>query len=144
MSEEENKAVLRRFFREVHMGGNLDLMSEMATQDYVNHSPSWPDVIGLDAFREMVANMRGAFPDLRDTIEDMIAEGDKVVTHWTFSGTHKDEFMGIPATGKQVKVEVVSISHFSGHRVVASWDFVDVLGMMQQLGVVPMSGQVEA
>ena len=137
MSAEENKAILRRFFDEVHMGGNLDLMSDMATQDYVNHSPSWPDVIGPDSFREMVANMRSAFPDLADTIHDMIAEGNKVVTHWTFAGTHQGEFMGIPATGKQVEVGVVSISHFAGDKVVESWDYVDTLGMMQQLGVVP-------
>ena len=119
------------------MGGNLDLMPEMATEDYVNHSPSWPDVRGLGAFRELVASMRAAFPDLHDTIEDQIAEGDKVVTHWTFAGTHKGEFMGIPATGRKVKVEVVSISHFAGDKVVESWDYVDMLGMMQQMGVIP-------
>lgn len=92
---------------------------------------------GLDAFRELIASLRAAFPDLDDTIGDQIAEGDKVVTHWTWTGTHKGEFMGIPATGKKVEVEVVSISHFAGDKVVESWDYVDTLGMMQQLGVVP-------
>jgi steroid delta-isomerase-like uncharacterized protein len=133
----KNKETLRRFFEEVHMAGRLDLLPEMCTQDYVNHSPSWPDVVGLDAFKQMLVGVRAALPDLHDTIEDMIAEGDKVVTHWVMSGTHRGEFMGIPATGKRLQVDVVSISHFAGDKVVESWDFVDMLGMLQQMGVLP-------
>ena len=80
--------------------------------------------------------IRTAFPDIRITAEDMVAEGDKVACRGTFSGTHKGEFMGIAATGKQINVGVIEILRIVGGKMVEHWNIVDNLGMMQQLGVV--------
>jgi predicted ester cyclase len=82
-----------------------------------------------------------AFPDLHLTIEDLIAEGDKVVDRQTARGTHQGTFMGIPPTGKQITVTAMNISRIVGGKIVEHWVELDTLGMLQQLGVVPMPGQ---
>lgn len=84
--------------------------------------------------------IRAAFPDLHVTVEDMVAEGDKVVARVTMSGTHKGEFMGIAPTGKQITVGIIEILRIAGGKVVEHWNVVDSLGMMQQLGAVPAPG----
>jgi predicted ester cyclase len=86
---------------------------------------------------------RQAFPDSYFTIEDMIAEGDKVVTRKTFHGTHEGEFMGIPPTRRRVSISLIDIVRIAGGRVVEHWSLADNLGMMQQLGVIPQPGQSE-
>lgn len=82
-----------------------------------------------------------AFPDTKMTVEQQIAEGDKVVTRWKAQGTHKGELMGIPPTGKQVTVTGISIERIVGGMIVESWEEFDQMGMMQQLGVIPAPGQ---
>ena len=84
---------------------------------------------------------RSAFPDMQLTIEDQIAEGDKVVTRWTARGTHQGELMGIPPTGKQATVTGITVGRVANGKFVESWSNFDALGMMQQLGVVPVPGQ---
>ena len=137
---ENNKATVRRFLRVIHEEGKVDRLPEFVTEGYVNHSPSWPDVVGLEAFGQMQGAVRAAFPDLKDTVKRQYAEGDTVVTHWVMSGTHQAEWLGVAATGKRITVEVASISHFDGNRVDESWDYVDMLGMMQQMGAIPEAG----
>ncbi len=97
-----------------------------------------PDLQGLKQFVTVVT---AVFPDWHPTIEDMIAEGDKVVVRFTGSGTHKGEFMGIPPTGKQVTITAIAIQRIAGGKIVENWLQADMLGMMQQLGVVPPPGQ---
>lgn len=134
----ENKDLVRRFFEEVWNKGNPDALDEIDAPDVVNHNA--PDGLppGVEGSKVFVRMYLSAFPDTRFTIDDQIAEGDRVVTRWTAEGTHKGDLMGIPPTGKHVTVTGIGISRIAGGRVVESWGEFDELGMMQQLGVVPM------
>ena len=141
MSAEDNKALVRRFVDEVQSGGNIDLIDEVCSPGFVNHSAP----PGIPADREGVkivtAMFRGAFPDSYFTLEDMVAEGDKVATRKTFHGTHGGDFMGMPPTGRVVSMGLIDIVRVSDGRVVEHWAMGDSLGLMQQLGVIPQTGQ---
>ena len=143
MSTEENKAIVRRFVDEVQSGGNIEILDELCSPDFINHSapPGMP--AGCEGVKLVTAMFRQAFPDSYFTIEDMIAEGDKVVTRKTFHGTHEGEFMGIPPTRRRVSISLIDIVRIAGGRVVEHWSLADNLGMMQQLGVIPQPGQSE-
>jgi len=142
MSTEENKAVSRRVAEEIFNGGNLDLADELYAPDYVLHDPALPeDLHGPEGLKQYVGITMGGFPDARVTIEDQIAEGDKVVDRWTAIGTHMGDFMGIPPTGMRFEVSGITISRFAGSKIAEDWYQGDDLGMMQQLGVIP-SGDV--
>jgi steroid delta-isomerase-like uncharacterized protein len=98
---EENKAITRRFLEEIFAGGNLELVDELFAPNFVLHDPSVPqEVRGIEAMKQYITMYRTAYPDTHFTIEDQIAEGDRVVTRWTGQGTHQGELMGIPPTGK--------------------------------------------
>jgi len=140
MSTEDNKALDRRGFEEVWNKGNLAVIDELNDENVVTHNPPGPPMQGTEAFKQFVQMYRSAFPDAQMTIEDQIAEGDKVVTRWTARGTHKGELMGIPATGKQVTVTGITFSRWANGKAVESWSNFDTLGMLQQLGVVPSMG----
>ena len=90
--------------------------------------------------RDMVTMFRTAFPDLQVTVDDLIAEGDKVVARITAKGTHKGEFMGTPATNKQISMQEIHICRIAGGKIVEHWGLEDSLGMMQQLGMIPETG----
>jgi len=140
MSIEENKALMRRFYEEISKG-NLAVVDELTAVDFVDHSPFVPGLApGRQGTLELFTMIRAAFPDLRITAEDMVAEGDKVVCRGTFSGTHKGEFTGIAPTGKQITVGIIEILRIAGGKMVEHWNVVDSLGMMQQLGAVPAPG----
>lgn len=139
MSTEENKAAASRAF-EVFNKGDLSLVNEFIATDYVGHSPGMPDFNGPEGFKQFVTMFRTAFPDINLTIEDTFAEGDKVVNRMTSRGTHTGELMGIAATGKQVAMTGMVISRYVGGKQVEAWISMDLLGMMQQLGVVPPMG----
>jgi steroid delta-isomerase-like uncharacterized protein len=133
---EENKAIFRRYVEEVGNAGNLDLADEIFS-DYVSHQPDGSVLErGPEDVKRFMGEFRSAFPDFHVTIEDQIAEGDRVATRWTMRGTHEGEFRGIGPTGKQITVTGIGIFRFSDGKVVESWDNFDQLGMMQQLGVV--------
>ncbi|MFQ6116758.1 MAG: ester cyclase [Candidatus Bipolaricaulia bacterium] len=141
MSVEENKALVRRVYEEVHNKGNLDAADELLASDFVDHNPFGPNVPpGPEGIKQEFTVFRRAFPDLNATIEEIIAEGDKVVTRLTIRGTHKGEFMGIAATGKQMILSVIDIVRISGGKVAERWGVEDNLGLMRQLGVVPPPG----
>jgi steroid delta-isomerase-like uncharacterized protein len=140
MSTEENKAIVRRCIEEAFNKGNTNAMDEFFAPNVVPHPlpPAVPhDRLGLKRFFTILL---AAFPDYCLTIEDMVAEGDKVVIRSTISGTHKGEFMGIASTGKQVTWAGIEIWRIEGGKVVEIWGQVDQLGMMQQLGVTPPPG----
>ncbi len=144
MSTEENKALVRREIEELfNHTGDLDVAEEVYAPDYVGHDPTMPeDVHGIEAARQFAAGMRSAFPDLTCTIEDQIAEGDKVVSRWSASGTHQGETEELgPPTGNRMEITGISIERISEGKVVESWDNYDALGMMQQLGHIPSPEQ---
>ena len=143
MSAEQNKTLVRRFVDEVQSRGNIDAIDELCSPEVVNHSapPGVPS--NCEGIKQVTAMFRQAFPDSYFTIEDMIAEGDKVATRKTFHGTHQGEFMGIPPTGQQVSIGLIDIVRIVDGRVVEHWSMGDNLGMMQQLGAIPQPVDTE-
>lgn len=140
MSTEENKAIICRWIEECYNQGNLTVADELVATDYVNHSAPLGQTPGLDGEKQYAAMIRSAYPDFQMSIEDQIAEGDKVVTRYTARGTHQAEFLGIPSTGKQIVVTGIHIHRIAGGKVVEGWSEFDQLGALQQLGVVPPMG----
>ncbi len=146
MSAEENKAILQRGYEQVFNQGNLDQIEEFASTDLIDHEappPGMEDLEGIEVLRQFVKVFRDAFPDLQLTVEDMIAEGDKVAARYTMRGTHQGEFMGIAPTGNQIEVTGIDIVRFESGKAVEHWGSSDQLGMMQQLGIIPPPGQSE-
>ena len=139
MSETENKALVRRFFEEVWNQGDEAAIDAYIAADAVGNDPDFGT--GREAFRAQWRKWRAAFPDLHFAVEDVIAEGDKVVTRWTLTGTHRAEFIGIPATGKRVSVTGISLDHMVDGQIKAGVDAWDALGLRQQLGVIPAADQ---
>ncbi len=134
---EQNKALVRRIVQECFSKGNLAAADEVLAANYVDHNapPGIPP--GIAGFKQLVTMYRAAFPDLQVTVEDMVAEGDKVVVRWTGRGTHKGELMGIAPTNKAVTVTGIGIDRIANGKIVEHWESWDQMGMMQQLGVVP-------
>jgi steroid delta-isomerase-like uncharacterized protein len=132
-----NKSVSRRLVEEAFNQGKYDVIEELIVPTFVNHDPATGDVKGYDGVRQNIDGYRSAFPDLKITIEEQLAEGDLVATRWTATGTHKGELLGIAPTGKQATVTGVTIDKLKDGKIVESWNNWDTLGMMRQLGVVP-------
>jgi steroid delta-isomerase-like uncharacterized protein len=137
--QSHNKRIARRAIEEVYTGGNLDMVDELVTSDIVAHSPG-VDFHGVGELKQFVQSLREAFPDLRMTVEDQVAEGHKVVTRWIARGTHEGSFLGIPPTGKTGTMTGVEIDRFVDGKVSECWTSADYLGLMQQLGAIPESG----
>jgi steroid delta-isomerase-like uncharacterized protein len=144
VSVEENKAIVRRLLDEVINKGNLDVVDELVARDYVYSAPGSPEMRGPEGFKQLISMYRSAFPDMQMTEDDMIGEGDKVVSRWTATGTHRGELMGIPPTGKRATVTGIIISRIAGGKVVEDHEVLDSMGMMQQLGVIPAPAQSTA
>ncbi len=137
---EQNKAFVRRLIDEVIGKGNFALVDELVAADYVGHTP-FPETNTREGHKQFFAALRQAFPDLQITVEDQLAEGDKVVTRWTARGTHKGEFAGIPPTGKRAVMTGIDIDRIANGKLAECWSNTDHLGLMQQLGVIPTPGQ---
>jgi predicted ester cyclase len=141
MSTEKNKAIVRRYHEELFNKGNLAVADEVFDSNYVN---SAIDQMGFprgpEGFKQYASMMRTAFPDLDLTIEDQVAEENKVVHRIIARGTHKGDLMDIAPTNKQVEINVIAIDHISGGKVLETWVVVDMFGMMQQIGVIPPPG----
>jgi predicted ester cyclase len=141
VSLEDNKALVHRFVDEVQSGGNTDLIDEICSPEFVNHSAP-PDLpADREGIKILTTMFKGAFPDSYFTVEDIIAEGDRVVTRKTFHGTHEGEFMSISPSGRTVNVSLIDVVRISDGQVVEHWSVGDNLGMMQQLGVIPQPGE---
>jgi len=137
MSVEKNKALIRRFDEEFRNRGDLAVADELLAPDCVLHAGLGGDIHGPEGAKQDIVMVRSAFPDLHMTIDDMVAEGDKVASRWTLRGTHRGEFTGITPTGKQVTLWGISIDRIVGGKIVETWIRYDTLGLMQQLGVAP-------
>ena len=140
MSVEENKAIVRRLWEEFNKR-NLSVWDELCAADLVWHAPGGLEQHDLEAMKKVVTRFLTTFPDFRVTIEDMVAEGDKVASRSTRTGTHKGEYRGIAATGNKVTWAFISIYRIEGGKIVEEWDEGDHLSMMQQMGVIPTPGQ---
>jgi steroid delta-isomerase-like uncharacterized protein len=139
---EENKAIARRFYSEVASQGNLSLANELVAEDFVDHNPPGPDIApGREGLKQVFTAFRSAFPDMKGTLDDQVAEGDKVVSRLTFSGTHQGDYLGMPATGKSFSIEAVEIFRFEDGMIAERWGQADRIGMMQQLGLAPAAGE---
>src|SRR5947209_426141 len=142
MTLEENKALIRRYYEEIDAsaqdGRGASVLDEFVAPDFVNHNPSpgfAPNLVGL---KQAYEHFLAATPDGYHVIEDMIAEGDKVVTRLSGYGTQTGELLGIiPPTGKKFRATAIAIHRITNGKIVEHWSEVDNLGVMQQLGVIP-------
>ena len=140
MTADQNKAVVQRFYDEVINGKNLDVLDEIMADNYVDHSLIYGGEIGKEGYRRAALATPGiltAFPDFRNDVDDLIAEGDKVACRWTASGTHEGEFMGVAATGKYFEWGGITIFRLENGKIAERWPMQDRLTMMQQLGLIP-------
>jgi steroid delta-isomerase-like uncharacterized protein len=138
---EENKALILRFVEEAFNSGNLDAIDEIYAPRFFSDDLGAKEERSPEDAKQFVSMYRSAFPDGRTTVEDLIAEEDKVAYRWTYRGTHQGELMGIAPTGREVTITGITINRVSGDRIEEEWNNFDQLGMLQQLGVVPTPGQ---
>ena len=131
---EENKAIVRRFGDEVWNKGNLAAVEELVAPEFVGCGPGERVTRGPKELKRVVARMRAAFPDLHFTVEDEVAEGDRVATRWTGRGTHRGKWRGVAPTGKQVTFTGIAIRRIAGGKIVERWVNTDQLGLTIQLG----------
>jgi steroid delta-isomerase-like uncharacterized protein len=136
---EENKALARKFLRMFEIGG-AGMADEIVAVDYYNHDAPDPS-IGLEGMKAFVTMFKKAFPDAQVKIAFQLAEGDKVVTRYTWSGTHQGEYYGIPATGKPVNWTSTVAFRIADGKIREAWLNYDQFGLMQQLGIVSMTGE---
>jgi predicted ester cyclase len=141
-TSQELKAVVRRIFEEAINKGNLDLLDELYTPGFTSHSMPEPDMPpGIEGDKQAIRLLRTAFPDYHISVEDLVAEGDRVVARYRSTGTQNGDFRGIPPTGRRIESDGISIYRLRNGKIVERWDQVDTLGLLQQLGVIPTPGQ---
>jgi steroid delta-isomerase-like uncharacterized protein len=135
---DQNKEIDCRLIEEVWNRGNFDIVDELVASDFIGHS-SVPEkeTHGPEGVRQFYMALREAFPDIHFTIEDQVAEGDRVVTRWTAEATQTGEFQGIPPTGNHGTITGITIDRIAGGKLVECWTEIDELGLLRQLGVVP-------
>jgi steroid delta-isomerase-like uncharacterized protein len=133
----ENTTVVLRHHEQIWSKGDVDAVDEFYAADFVGHHPGSPDWIGRESVKLAVRMMHEAFPDFSESVEDVVAEGDRVATRFTSSGTQLGELRGIGPTGRRMSMAEFAIFRLAGGRIVEKWGLLDRLGMYQQLGVVP-------
>jgi steroid delta-isomerase-like uncharacterized protein len=136
MTDTANKAIVRRYYDEALNQGNLAALDELATADYVEHNPLPGQGEGLSGLRDRVGMLCSAFRP-RFTLEDVIAEGDRVAVRWTNHGVHQGSFAGLPATGRAFAIAGIDIHVLHDGKLAEHWDVVDQLSLLQQIGVLP-------
>jgi steroid delta-isomerase-like uncharacterized protein len=142
MSIEQNKALVRRMVEEVFNQGNVSQADEFMAPDFVEREELPPGIPrDREGVKQLTTMLRSAFPDFQATIDDIVAEADRVVIRQTWSGSHKGEFMGIPPTGRSVSFGVIDIIRIAEGRCVEHWGQMDSMSLMQQLGVIPAPAQ---
>ena len=141
MSAQENKERARRLLEEAFGGGNTSVIDEVFRSDFVCYDPNSEagEVRGAQTMKGEIEYFRQAVPDLTYTVEDQLAEGDKVVTRWKASGTHQGEFFGVPGSGKRIEMSGIQIDRFDEEsgKIVEEWPEYDLLGAMRQMGAIP-------
>jgi steroid delta-isomerase-like uncharacterized protein len=137
VSESENVSVIARFLEEVINQGRLEQADELVAVDFVELDPLPGQRQGREGLKEVIGMMRAAFPDIHWVVEETVASGDKVVTRFTWTGTHRGTFLGVPASGRSVRVKGVVIDRLVAGKMADSRILMDNFTMMQQLGVIP-------
>lgn len=140
MTVEENKAIIRRYYNDLWNKWDLAVADELIASDIVFRGSLAVTVQGLDGFKQYVNMVRAAFPDFHNTIEELIAEGDKVVARLAYTGTHKGELFGMAPTGQRVTYSGIAIFRIAEGKVADGWVMGDTLGLMKQLGAFPTPG----
>jgi steroid delta-isomerase-like uncharacterized protein len=130
-------SLVRRIFDQAFNQGDLDVVDELVSVDVATHLASWDVPASRLGLKQIIANLRSAFPDLRCTVEDEIGEGDKLAAHWTMRGTHKGSFFGNLPTGRPVVVPGIIFARTVNGRIVEDWILIDQIGLLQQLGIIP-------
>jgi steroid delta-isomerase-like uncharacterized protein len=134
---EANKELISAFIEDVINQGRLERANDLVKADFVELDPLPGQRQGREALKAVILQMRSAFPDIRWVVDEMVAEGEKVVTRFHWTGTHQNTFLGIPATGRSVRVSGVVIDRLESGMMADSRILMDTLGLMQQLGVIP-------
>ena len=138
MSTNDNKSVIRSFIEDILNQGRLERADDIVIEDFVELDPLPGQSQGKEGLKEVIRQLRSAFPDIHWTVEEMLAEDDKVFTRFTWSGTHQGAFLGVPATGRRITVKGMVIDRLVAGRMAESRILMDTLGMMQQLGALPV------
>ena len=137
MSTNDNKGVIMTFIEEVINQGRLERADDLVVEDFVELDPLPGQAQGREGLKEVIGQIRSAFPDIHWTVDEMVAEGDKVFSRFTWSGTHEGAFLGVPATGRRITVKGMVIDRLVSGKMADSRILMDTLGMMQQLGAAP-------
>lgn len=137
MSLEQNKELIRRSVAEFYNRENVGTVDELYATDYVGHDPAGFKAGGVDHLKKFMKGIYASFPDFQLDIDDLIAEGDKVVKRWTVRCTHQGEFMGVPPTGKAITFSGTDTYRIAGGKLAENWSTGDWLSMLQQLDIVP-------
>ena len=133
----DNAHIVRRFVDEVITQGDMDLASQFVWEDVVEQVPFPGQGPGLEGLKDVLRGMRTAFPDLVFAIQEQVTEGDKVASRFEWTGTHKAPFLGVPATGRSVRVWGIVIDRLEQGRIKDTRIIMDIFGLMMQLGVLP-------
>lgn len=137
MSAEHNKTLVLRYYQEFDKG-DLEQVEDMLAPNFVGYFPGLSEPLAPKAFKQFALMFRSAFPDIRHNFEEVIVEGDKVVTRGTFTGTHQGKLQGLPPTGKHVTVSFIHIDRLVDGQIMEHWGQADMVGMLQQLGVISL------
>jgi steroid delta-isomerase-like uncharacterized protein len=132
----DNKKTIRRYYEEVFNQGRLEVLDEIVVADHLEHNPLPGQTQGIEGIKQRVAMLRAAF-NPQFTLEDVLADGDKVVVRWSNKGTHLADFFGVPATGRTVVVSGIDIHQLREGKLAEHWDQVDIFGVMMQIGGIP-------
>jgi steroid delta-isomerase-like uncharacterized protein len=132
----DNKTLADLVWTEVWHQGDLDRIRQLFAQDFVRHDPG-RELRGSDANRQFIASFRAAFPDLRVSVLDQVAEGDKVCVRYRMQGTHLGNFQGMPPTRKQISYSGILIYRIADGKIAEQWTEFDLIGMLRQLGMIP-------
>jgi len=135
-----NQQTILAFIEDVLNQGRFERINDLVLENFIELDPLPGQQQGREGLKAVLVQFRSAFPDIHWTVSEQIAEGDKVVTRFTWTGTHRDVFLGIPATGRRVEVKGVVIDRLESGKMADSRILMDTLGMMQQLGVIPAAG----
>ena len=140
MSTEQNKALIRRITDGLSQK-DVAVIDELCTPDFVNHDPANPQVRSLEDYKQWLTGFFAAFPDVHFTLEDMLAEGDRVAYRYTLRANHSESWRGAAPTGKSISVTGTSITRMRDGKSAELWTNTDALGLVQQLGLIPAPGQ---
>lgn len=140
----DNKTIIRRLYEQVWNHRKLEVVDELISASHALSDPvASGSQVGPESYKRRVVEMITALPDLCFTVEDLIVEGEKVVACWTISGTHKSEYMKVPATGRKISIEGITIHHLKKGKILDSHARWDVLGLMRQLGAAPAQNSMK-